>query len=63
MQLTNPGGIGTNAVASPSCRAYTKRGNAGYISVQVNSMDGSLAWGAYMNNPLDNYGWWVAGST
>jgi hypothetical protein len=37
--------IGT---AVRSCRAYTKQGYGGYISMQVNPVDGSLQWGAYM---------------
>lgn len=43
-----------------SCRAYTKQGNVGYITVQVNPADGSLQWGAYMYSALDNFGWWTA---
>ena len=34
------GGYDTQALPVPSCRAYTKRGNGGYISVQVNPVDG-----------------------
>jgi hypothetical protein len=44
----------------PSCRAYTRKGNAGYISVQTNPLTGYLQWGAYMWIGLHNYGLWNA---
>lgn len=44
----------------PSCNSYTKNGNVGYIAVQTHPTDGTLAWGAYMYNPIYNFGFWSA---
>lgn len=40
-----------------SCSAYTKKGNVGYIAIQTN-MAGGFVWGAYMNNPKNDFGIW-----
>jgi len=43
----------------PSCRAVTYYGTTGYIGVQTNP-GGFVTWGAYMYDPLLNYGdWWA----
>ena len=42
--------------AIPSCRAYTKNGTAGWISVQVNPVLGALAWTARMHYPPADWG-------
>lgn len=53
---------GLNATAAgfiPSCRAYTKNGSHGYVSVQTDPWSGTVALGAYMYNGFHNYGPWL----
>lgn len=61
-------GLGDNSNESalplmPSCAAKTLRGNSGYISVQVNTANRTLHWGAYMYSWFENYGPWAAAAT